>query len=97
MARVKFGENFFGSDGVYYEKGQIHEIPNSMLEKGKLPSDAIIIEGVKEEAPAPDPETMSNAIHRGRGKYDVFKAGKLVGDNLTKKAANEMVAELNGE
>lgn len=95
--KVKFTANFFGSDGVYYEKGRVHDMPDTFLDAGQLPADAIIVEGVSEKEVAPDPETMANAIHRGRGKYDVFKAGKLVGDNLSKKDAHAMVAEINNE
>jgi hypothetical protein len=97
MAKVKFAENFFGRDGNYYEKGEVHEVPDSFLEEGALPKTAVIMEGVDDTPKAPDPETMANAIHRGRGKYDVFNKGKLVGDNLTKAKAQEMVASINGE
>jgi hypothetical protein len=95
--KVKFSMNFFGSDGVFYDKGIVHDMPDTFLDAGMLPNDAVIVEGVSEDVVAPDPETMANAIHRGRGKYDVFKAGKLVGDNLSKKAANEMVTKINGD
>ena len=66
------------------------------MQPGKLPSDAIIVEGVSENQPEPDPEVEAHAVHKGRGKYDVYKAGKVIGDNLTKKEAKEMVEQENG-
>lgn len=93
--KVKFKENFFSPDGLL-EKDVVHTLDDSYLEPGKLPSDAVIVEGVSEEAPEPDPEVQAHAVHKGRGKYDVYKAGKVIGDNLTKADAKEMVEEENG-
>jgi len=93
--KVKFKENFFSPDGLL-EKDTVHTLDDSYLQPGKLPRDAVIMEGVAEVAPEPDPEVQAHAVHKGRGKYDVYLAGKVIGDNLTKADAKEMVAEHNG-
>ena len=93
--RAKFKQGFFAENGVLYEPDTTHELPDYYLDKGMLPSDTVIIEGVKESAPEPDPETMANMIHKGHGRYDVFNMGDLVGDNLKKAEAKKLVDELN--
>jgi|TARA_R110001592_G_scaffold133611_2_gene348947 hypothetical protein len=93
--KVKFKQGFFAANGVLYLPDDTHELPDTYLDAGMLPSDAIIIEGVAESAPEPDPETMATMIHKGHGRYDVFNMGDLVGDNLKKAEAKKLVDELN--
>lgn len=71
----------------------MYRLKDGAVEARIFDSDAIP-EGWVDAPPQPDP-VEPKAIHRGRGKYDVFDAdGRQVADNLVKDEAHALVERL---